>query len=60
MNNTDIKLVVENNIMRCHCGRPMIMIKNTLLCPSCNPVQIEDMNWVIQHIEERKREGRQP
>lgn len=50
----------KNELFLCHCGGRMIQIMDTFLCPSCEQTQIEEMNWVRQHIETREREGKKP
>ena len=60
-NNEVLLMTIENNLCICPlCKGVMIQYMDTFLCPSCSPEQIDDLNWVRQHIEERKREGKQP
>lgn len=54
-NNNKITLKVEDDKMYCHCGKQMIDFMDTFLCPSCDQMQITDMVWCKQHIEEKKR-----
>ena len=61
MNTKVTLMIVEDDLCICPVHKtPMMQIMDTFVCPSCDPLQVEDLNWVSKHIEERKKEGKQP